>query len=120
MNQGLVGLVAAFGMFSAAMGQNSPSEPTAIPPSESSSAVSTSRVPAIASPATPSLAAVHRMRVEMRMKTPFGDLITPNITPDVETDSARGPPRSIPGAHDGVGKKVGDLYPVMPYTFYTR
>lgn len=57
----------------------------------------------------------------LRMQTPFGDMLTPNITPDPATGigswSADDFYRAL---HDGVGRKVGDLYPVMPYTFYTK
>ncbi len=57
----------------------------------------------------------------LRMKTPFGDLLTPNITPDRDTGigawSADDMYRAL---HDGVGRKVGDLYPAMPYTFFTK
>lgn len=57
----------------------------------------------------------------LRMQTPFGDMQTPNITPDPGTGigswSADDFYRAL---HDGVGRRVGDLYPVMPYTFYTK
>ena len=57
----------------------------------------------------------------MTMKTPYGDLITPNITPDPQTGIGRWSSEDFYRAlHDGVGKNVGDLYPAMPYTFYTR
>jgi mono/diheme cytochrome c family protein len=56
-----------------------------------------------------------------RVKTPFGDLLAPNITPDPATGigswSADDFYRAL---HDGVGRRVGDLYPAMPYTFYTK
>lgn len=57
----------------------------------------------------------------LRMQTPFGDMLTPNITPDPASGiggwSADDFYRAL---HDGVSRKVGDLYPVMPYTFYTK
>jgi mono/diheme cytochrome c family protein len=57
----------------------------------------------------------------LRMSTPFGDLLTPNITPDFRTGIGSWTSGDLHRAlHDGVGKRVGDLYPVMPYTFYTK
>ena len=48
----------------------------------------------------------------LRMKTPFGDILAPNITPDRATGiggwSADDLYRAL---HDGVGRTVGDLYP---------
>jgi mono/diheme cytochrome c family protein len=53
--------------------------------------------------------------------TPFGNLVTPNITPDVETGIGSWTADDFYKAlHDGVSKRVGDLYPAMPYTFYTK
>jgi mono/diheme cytochrome c family protein len=56
-----------------------------------------------------------------RVATPFGDLFSPNITPDVATGigawTADDLYRSL---HDGYAKGVGDMYPAMPYTFYTK
>lgn len=57
----------------------------------------------------------------LRMRTPFGDLLTPNITPDFRTGIGAWTSKDFHNAlHDGVSKRVGDLYPVMPYTFYTK
>jgi len=57
----------------------------------------------------------------LRMRTPFGDLFTPNITPDFRTGIGSWTAKDFHNAlHDGVSKRVGDLYPVMPYTFYTK
>lgn len=57
----------------------------------------------------------------LRMQTPFGDMLTPNITPDPATGIGGWTADDFYRAlHDGVGRRVGDLYPVMPYTFYTR
>jgi mono/diheme cytochrome c family protein len=57
----------------------------------------------------------------LKMDTPFGFMLTPNITPDDETGiglwSADDFYRAL---HNGVNKKGQDLYPVMPYTFYTK
>lgn len=57
----------------------------------------------------------------LRMQTPFGDMLTPNITPDPDTGIGKWSADDFYRAlHDGVGRQVGDLYPVMPYTFYTK
>jgi mono/diheme cytochrome c family protein len=57
----------------------------------------------------------------LRMETPFGALITPNITPDDATGLGRWTADEFYRAmHDGVGRNGQDLYPVMPYTFYTK
>jgi mono/diheme cytochrome c family protein len=57
----------------------------------------------------------------LRMDTPFGYLLAPNITPDPETGigtwSADDFYRAL---HDGVNKRGQDMYPVMPYDFYTK
>jgi mono/diheme cytochrome c family protein len=57
----------------------------------------------------------------LRMDTPFGYMLTPNITPDDETGIGLWTADDFYRAlHDGVNKKGQDLYPVMPYTFYTK
>lgn len=57
----------------------------------------------------------------LRMDTPFGALVTPNITPDDETGIGRWTADDLYRAmHDGVNKAGQDLYPVMPYTFFTK
>src|SRR5262245_48650944 len=57
----------------------------------------------------------------LRMSTPFGNLLTPNITPDFRTGIGSWTSKDFHNAlHDGVSKRIGDLYPVMPYTFYTK
>jgi mono/diheme cytochrome c family protein len=57
----------------------------------------------------------------LRMNTPFGDLLTPNITPDRATGIGTWTADDLYRAlHEGVGKNVGDLYPAMPYTFFTK
>ena len=101
----LVGLVAALGVFSAAMGQNSPSDSTASRPSEvikrgeylarAGDCVSSTPEPGGGTPYAGG----------MRMKTPFGDLITPNITPNVRRDSARGPASIFTGRYTTVSAK---------------
>ena len=57
----------------------------------------------------------------LRMNTPFGYMLSPNITPDPETGiggwSAEDFYRAV---HDGVNKLGQDMYPVMPYDFYTK
>ena len=57
----------------------------------------------------------------LRMGTPFGHLLSPNITPDADTGiggwSADDLYRAL---HDGVNRRGQDMYPVMPYTFYTN
>ena len=55
------------------------------------------------------------------MDTPFGALVTPNITPDDETGIGKWTADDLYRAmHDGVNKAGQDLYPVMPYTFFTK
>jgi len=56
-----------------------------------------------------------------RIDTPFGGLLAPNITPDPKTGiglwSADQFYRAL---HDGVNRHGQDMYPAMPYDFYTR
>jgi mono/diheme cytochrome c family protein len=57
----------------------------------------------------------------LTMTTPFGDLITPNITPDAETGIGTWTADDFHRAlTQGVGKHGEDLYPAFPYTFYTK
>jgi mono/diheme cytochrome c family protein len=57
----------------------------------------------------------------LKIKTPFGLLLTPNITPDKETGIGSWTKDDFFRAlHDGVNKKDQDLYPAMPYTSYTK
>ena len=52
--------------------------------------------------------------------TPFGTLISPNLTPDPETGIGRmSDDDFVNSLKDGVGAG-GHLYPAMPYTYYTR
>jgi mono/diheme cytochrome c family protein len=56
-----------------------------------------------------------------QMKTPFGDVVAPNITPDAATGIGTWSAEDLYRAlHSGVGKKIGDLFPAMPYTFFTK
>ena len=56
-----------------------------------------------------------------RLDTPFGYLLAPNITPDPETGIGRWSAEDFYHAmHDGVNKHGLDMYPVMPYDFYTK
>ena len=56
-----------------------------------------------------------------RIDTPFGYMLTPNITPDPETGIGRWSSGDFYRAlHDGVNKRGQDMYPTMPYDFYTR
>ena len=56
-----------------------------------------------------------------RLDTPFGYLLAPNITPDAETGIGRWTADDFYRAlHDGVDRHGQDMYPAMPYTFYTR
>ena len=57
----------------------------------------------------------------LKMKSPFGYLLTPNITPDEATGIGSWTKDEFFGAlHNGVSKKGYDLYPVMPFTSYTK
>ena len=56
-----------------------------------------------------------------RLDTPFGYLLAPNITPDAATGIGRWSADEFYQAmHDGVNRFGQDMYPVMPFTFYTR
>jgi mono/diheme cytochrome c family protein len=57
----------------------------------------------------------------LRMDTPFGYLLTPNITPDPATGIGRWSSDDFYRAmHDGVNKRGQDMFPVMPFDFYTK
>jgi mono/diheme cytochrome c family protein len=57
----------------------------------------------------------------LRLDTPFGYMLAPNITPDAETGIGRWSGGDFYRAlHDGVNKRGQDMYPTMPYDFYTR
>ncbi len=53
--------------------------------------------------------------------TPFGTLASPNITPDPDTGIGKWSDDDFYRAvHDGIGHGGEYLYPVMPYTSYTK
>ena len=57
----------------------------------------------------------------LKMSTPFGYLLTPNITPDVKTGiGSWNKEEFFRAVHDGVNKKDQDIYPAMPFTSYTK
>jgi mono/diheme cytochrome c family protein len=57
----------------------------------------------------------------LRLDTPFGAMRAPNITPDPDTGIGRWTADEFYRAlHDGVNRHGKDMYPTMPYDFYTR
>ncbi|MCC8396756.1 cytochrome c [Paraburkholderia sp. MMS20-SJTR3] len=55
------------------------------------------------------------------ISTPFGTIVTPNITPDPDTGIGRWTDADfIRAMHEGIGKSGERLYPAFPYTAYTR
>jgi mono/diheme cytochrome c family protein len=57
----------------------------------------------------------------LAMHTPFGTIYTPNITPDDETGIGTWTEHDFyRSMHEGVGKHGEYLYPVMPFTFYSK
>jgi mono/diheme cytochrome c family protein len=55
------------------------------------------------------------------ISTPFGSLSSPNITPDADTGIGGWTEQQFYEAvHDGLGKGGEYLYPVMPFTSYTK
>ena len=55
------------------------------------------------------------------IRTPFGDIVTPNITPDAATGIGDWSADDFWQAlHHGKGKQGRLLYPAFPYTNYTR
>ncbi len=55
------------------------------------------------------------------MHTPFGIIYTPNITPDKETGiGTMTADEFYRVMHEGIGQHGEYLYPVMPFTFYTK
>ena len=57
----------------------------------------------------------------LRMDTPFGYLLSPNITPDAATGIGHWSADDFYRAlHHGVNKRGQDMFPVMPFDFYTR
>ena len=56
-----------------------------------------------------------------RLDTPFGYLLAPNITPDSATGIGRWSADDFYRAlHQGVNRNGQDMYPAMPFDFYTR
>jgi mono/diheme cytochrome c family protein len=56
-----------------------------------------------------------------RLNTPFGYMLTPNITPDAATGIGLWSSDDFYRAlHAGVNRAGEDMYPTMPYDFYTR
>ena len=57
----------------------------------------------------------------LALQTPFGTLVTPNITPDRETGIGSWTDAEFVAAlHDGRGHDGKRLYPAMPYPAYTK
>jgi mono/diheme cytochrome c family protein len=55
------------------------------------------------------------------LETPFGNLLAPNITPDVATGIGGWTDDEFVNAvQNGIGHGGIHLYPAMPYTYYTR
>jgi len=56
-----------------------------------------------------------------RLNTPFGYMLASNVTPDPDTGIGRWTADDFYRAlHDGVNKRGQDMYPTMPYDFYTK
>ena len=56
-----------------------------------------------------------------RLNTPFGYMLAPNITPDTATGIGFWSSDDFYRAlHDGVNHAGEDMYPTMPYDFYTK
>jgi mono/diheme cytochrome c family protein len=57
----------------------------------------------------------------LALQTPFGTLVTPNITPDRETGIGDwSKDEFVAALHDGRGHNAKRLYPAMPYPAYTK
>ncbi|MGH8618189.1 MAG: cytochrome c [Burkholderiales bacterium] len=57
----------------------------------------------------------------LRLDTPFGYMLSPNITPDRATGIGNWSSNDFYRAlHHGVNKRGQDMYPTMPFDFYTR
>ncbi|MBV8914186.1 MAG: cytochrome c [Acetobacteraceae bacterium] len=55
------------------------------------------------------------------IETPFGNLVSPNVTPDRETGIGAWTDNEFADAlQKGVGHGGEHLYPAMPYTYYTK
>lgn len=56
-----------------------------------------------------------------RVETPFGMLLSANITPDDETGIGRYTPETFYRAlHEGIDRNGHHLYPAFPYNYYTQ
>ena len=56
----------------------------------------------------------------LSLKTPFGSIVAPNITPDKETGIGNWTDEEFYRTmHDGIGHKGEYLYPAMPFPWYT-
>lgn len=57
----------------------------------------------------------------LRIDTPFGYMLTPNITPDPDTGIGSWSSDDFHRAlHHGINKRGEDMYPTMPFDFYTK
>jgi mono/diheme cytochrome c family protein len=57
----------------------------------------------------------------LTVKTPFGPMVTPNITPDIETGiGGYSDDQFYNALHDGIGQDGQYLYPVFPFQWYTH
>jgi len=57
----------------------------------------------------------------VRIETPFGYMLSSNITPDPETGIGLWSSEDFYRAlHEGVNRHGQDMYPTMPYDFYTK
>ena len=57
----------------------------------------------------------------LALETPFGQLVTPNITPDKETGIGNWTDDDFYRIlHEGLGKDGENIYPAMPFTHYTK
>src|SRR5690348_10124732 len=57
----------------------------------------------------------------LHLETPFGIIVTPNITPDRETGiGAMTDDEFVRVMHEGIGKGGKRLYPAMPFPSYTK
>jgi mono/diheme cytochrome c family protein len=55
------------------------------------------------------------------IETPFGNLLAPNITPDIETGIGGWSDQDFINAmQQGIGRGGSHLYPAMPYPYYTK
>src|SRR6201986_5163152 len=55
------------------------------------------------------------------IETPFGNIVAPNITPDLETGIGRLSDEQFDAAvRKGIGPKGYNIYPAMPYNAYTK